>query len=32
LTTCGVGREKTNKWGYEWTDVKILNKWFSLAI
>ena len=26
LTTCGVNKEKTKKWGYEWTDVKILNK------
>jgi hypothetical protein len=26
LTTCGIDKEKTKKWGYEWTDVKILNK------
>jgi hypothetical protein len=26
LTTCGVDKERTRKWGYEWSSVEILNK------
>jgi hypothetical protein len=26
LTTCGIDKLKTKRWGYEWSSVEILNK------